>query len=85
MASIQSPEDRKLLKGMIVEMTHSLERIEGEKEQIKDIAESAKSKFDISPKLVKKMARTMFKHNYADLQSENDDFELLYETIIEGK
>jgi len=79
-----SPEDRKAMKSMIVEMTNCLERIEGEKEQMKDIAEAAEDKFGIKKKFVNKMARTMFKHSYADLQSENESFEFLYEAIIEG-
>jgi len=30
------------------------------------------------------MARTMFKHNYADLQQESEHFEFLYEAVVEG-
>jgi len=85
MEMFTNPEDRLALKAMIVEITNSLQRIEGEKEQIKDIIDAATDKFEIKPKLVKKMANTMFKHNYSDIQSENDDFEHLYQTIIEGK
>ncbi len=83
MSIVVNPEDRKALKSMIVEMTNSLERIDGEKEHMKDIAEAAEDKFSIKKKYINKMARTMFKHNYADLQSENESFELLYESVIE--
>jgi len=85
MTNTMSPEDRKALKAMIVEMTNSLERIDGEKEQMKDIAEAAEDKFSIKKKYVNRMARTMFKHNYADLQSETEHFEFLYESVIESE
>jgi len=84
MSIVVSTEDRKALKAMIVEMTNSLERIDGEKEHMKDIAEIAEDKFAIKKKFINKMARTMFKHNYADLQSENESFELLYESVVES-
>ncbi len=84
MTIMVSVEDRKALKAMVVEMTISLERIDGEKQQMKDIAEAAEEKFGIKKKYIAKMARTMFKHNYADLQAENESFELLYESVVEG-
>jgi len=85
MSVTSNPEERKALKMMIVEMTNSLERIQSEKEHMKDIAEAAEEKFMIKKKFVTKMARTMFAHSYADLQSENESFEILYESVIEGK
>jgi len=73
------------VKTMIVEMTNCLNRIDAEREQMKDIASSVEEKFGIKKKIINKIARTMFKHNYADLQSENEHFEFLYEAIAEGK
>jgi len=84
MTIVVNEADRKALKTMIVEMTHCLERIDGEKEQMKDIADAAEEKFEIKKKYINKMARTMYKHNYADLQQESEHFEYLYEAVIEG-
>ncbi len=84
MTNTLNPDDRKALKAVIVEMTNSLERIDQEKEQMKDIADAAEEKFEIKKKYINKMARTMFKSNYADLQSETEHFEYLYEAVIEG-
>ena len=80
-----NPTDRDKLKTMIVEMTNCLERIDAEREQMKEIADAAEKTFDIKKKFLNKMARTMFKHNYSDLQTENEHFELLYETVCEGR
>ncbi len=84
MAIAVNEADRKVLKGMIEEMVVCLERIEAQKEQMKDIAESAEDKFEIKKKYINKMARTMFKSSYRDLQSENEAFEQVQEAIVGG-
>lgn len=80
-----SPSDRQKFKLMLVEMTKCMQKIDDEKESIKEIANSAQEQFSVKKKLVTKLARTMYKHNYADLQAENEHFETLYETLVEGK
>ena len=80
-----SPNDRLKLKQMLVEMTHCLQRADDEKESMKEISADASEHFNLPKKIINKLAKTMYKHNYADLQSENEDFELLYETLVEGK
>lgn len=77
--------DLKKAKEMITEMTNCLARIDLERESLKDIAAAIEDKTGIKKKLSNKIARTMFKHNYADIQSENEHFEFLYEAIAEGK
>lgn len=73
--------DRKKLKAMIVEMTNSYARVDAEREACKEVADEAARQFEIPKKLINKLARTMYKRNYSDLQAENEDFELLYETL----
>ena len=80
-----STEDRKKLKMMISEMTHCLQRMDMEKESKKEIADEIKRQFDLPTKHINKLASTMYKRNYEDVQAENEDFELLYETLVEGK
>ena len=80
-----NPEDLRQMKSMVVEMTNCLQRIEDEKEQMKDIAEACEEKFAVQKKYLTKLARVMFKHSYADLQTENEHFEFLYEAIVESK
>lgn len=80
-----SPADRQKFKTMLVEMTNAMQRADDEKESIKEIANAAQEQFSVKKKTVMKLARTMYKRNYADLQAENEDFETLYETLIEGK
>lgn len=80
-----NPEDLRQLKSMVVEMTNCLHRIDDEKEQMKDIAAACEEKFSIQKKHLNKLARVMYKHNYSDLQTENEHFEDLYEAVMESK
>lgn len=80
-----NPEDVKKLKTMLVEATHCMQRSDDEKESIKEIIADAYARFDIPKKALRKLATTMYKRNYDDVQAENDDFEYLYEALVEGK
>ena len=80
-----SVADRVALKNALTEMTHCMSRMDAERDAKKDIAATIKEKFEITPKNINKLAATMYKRNYTDLQQENEDFEELYEIIVEGK
>lgn len=78
-------KERQEMKAMLAEMTNCMQRMDDEREQLKDIAKAVEEKFGIKTKIVRKLATTMYKHNYADVQAENEHFETLYETLVEGK
>lgn len=80
-----SPNDRQKLKLAIVEITNCLLRMDSERDAMKEIISEASSKYGVDKKMVRKIATTMYKHNYSDVQQENEDFELMYETLIEGR
>lgn len=83
MTILSNEADRKKLKGMIIEITNCLTRMDAEKELIKEIAENAEGTFQIKAKYIRKMAATLHKHNYADVQKETEQFEYLYESVVE--
>jgi hypothetical protein len=78
-------EELKALKGVLVEMTVCLQRMDEQKEQMKAIAEAAEDKFEIKKKIITKMGRTMYNRNYNDIQEENKHFEFLYEAVVGGE
>jgi hypothetical protein len=80
-----SPVDRQKMKTMLAEMTHCMQRIDDERESIKEIANNIASDYGVDKKIVNKIARTMYKHNYNDIQAEQAHFEELYELIVESK
>lgn len=77
--------DKQKLKEMIGEITKCMLRIDSEREAMKEIIKDASERYELSKKMVRKVASTMYKHDYADVQQENEEFELLYETIVEGR
>lgn len=80
-----NPADKKAMKSMLVELTNCMRRMDDEREQMKDIAKAAEEKFEIKAKLFRKLASTMYKHNYEDLRQETEHFEFLYESLVEGR
>ena len=80
-----SPSDQQKLKNAIVEITNCMLRMDSERDQIKEIINDVADTYDIDKKQVRKIATTMYKSNYADVQEENREFETLYETLIEGR
>ena len=79
-----SVSDRKSLKIALTEMTYCLQRMDDERSAMKDINDTIHEKYGLPKKLVSKLARTMYKRDYANITQENEDFELLYETLVEG-
>lgn len=84
-ASLNNNQERQKFKAMLAEITFCLERIDGEKEQMKEIIGDASKKYGIKKGIIAKMARVMYRHSYADVQAENRHFETLYETLVEGR
>lgn len=83
--SLPNAAERIKLKAMLVEMTKLMQMSDDNRQSLKEIAEAAQEAFGIKKKFVTKLAKTMYKHNYADLAAENEHFEILYENLVEGK
>lgn len=79
------PEMRKKFKSALATVTHYLQQIDDQKEGMKETIADLSAEYGLDKKTVRKLAVTMYKHNYGSLQEENRHFEQLYETIIEGK
>ena len=84
-SKLNDPVERKRFKTGLATVTHHFQAIDNEKEAIKEVIEELAEQAGLDKKTVRKLAVTMYKHNYASLQEENQHFSLLYETIIEGR
>ena len=82
---ITNPEELKKFKQFLSTITHYMQIADDQKESIKETVEEASGTFGIDKKFVRKLAITLYKHNYADLQEENQHFEFLYEALIGGR
>lgn len=82
---LSDPNERKRLKTALATITHYFQQIDDHKEGVKETIADIAATTGLNKKTVRKLATTMYKHNYASLQEENHHFEILYETVIEGK
>lgn len=80
-----SPNDRKKLQDAIAEGANCLQRMEDERQSIKDIADRFKEELQFDPKLYRKLIKAKHKRNFAEEQTAYEDFEAAYEILIEGK
>ena len=79
-----SPADRQKLKNQLTEIVYAMSRMQGERDAIKSILVEIEESFEIPKKVANKLAKTMYKRDYGKQQAEQEDFECLYETIVEG-
>ena len=82
---LNNPEERKKFKSSLATITHYFQLIEDQKEGITETITDLSEEYGLDKKLIRKLATTMFKHNYSSLQEENRHFESLYEILVEGK
>jgi DNA-binding IclR family transcriptional regulator len=82
---LANPQERQKFKSALASLTHYFEIIDQQKEGIKESVAEISQQYGVDKKIVRKLASTMYKHNYASIQEENEHFATLYETIIEGR
>ena len=79
---LSNEEDRKKLLNVLKECSNSLTRIAGERDLIKESVSDVSEKLQLPKKLVNKMVKIYHKQNYDEEVATNEQFELLYETIV---
>jgi len=71
------------LKGGLKELSNVFTMQESQKEVLKDIINNLHEELKIPKKLINKLAKTYHKRNYEETSLENQEFELLYESVTE--
>lgn len=79
--SISSIEDRKKIFAAIKEISNSMIRIEAERDLIKDIVKDVSDNYQLSRKVVNKMAKVYHKQSLSQTVAEHDEFVETYEEI----
>lgn len=82
---LRDPDIRKKFKSALATVTHYFQQIDDQKEGCSETIADLSAEYGLDKKTIRKLAVTMYKHNYGSLQEENRHFEALYEMIIEGK
>lgn len=79
---ITSPADRKKIKDALQEISDSMTRVDAEKDLIKEAINELHDNFKISKKILNKMARTYHKQNFLNEQQNHEEYETLYEEVV---
>jgi hypothetical protein len=79
------PEIRKKFKTALAIVTNYFDQIDKIKDGCRETIAALSQEYGLDKKTVRKIATVMYKHNYGSLQEENRHFEVLYETVVEGK
>lgn len=82
---IADPETRKKFKSSLATLTHYFQQIDDHKEGLKESVAAVAAEYNLDKKIVRKMATTMYKHDYASRLEEERHFQVLYEMIVEGQ
>lgn len=78
-----NPADKKAIRDVLQTISDSYTRIEAEKDLIKEEICGLAEQFELPKKLLNKMARAYHKQNFRETVDEADDFQNLYENIVE--
>lgn len=80
-----SPSDRKAIKDAMQEISHSLTRIEAERDLIKETVKDVCKKYSLPNRAFRKLASTYHKQNFSEEAASFEEFETLYDAIVETK
>lgn len=79
--SISSIEDRKKIFGAVREISNSMTRIEAERDLIKDIVKDVSDNYQLSRKVVNKMAKVYHKQSLSQTVAEHEEFVEMYDEV----
>jgi len=83
--SVSSPIDRQKIKKMLAEISSSMTRIEAERDLIRETIKEMSDQFQLPKKTLNRMAKVYHKQNYNQEVADHEEFETLYETIVQEK
>ena len=76
-----SPEDKKKIRQALQEISDSLNRMEAERDLIKDILQTVEDNYKIKKKYTRRLAKVFHKQNFNQVQQDQQDLETLYESV----
>lgn len=85
MTLISNPKDQEKIRTMLSEISNSYTRISAERDLIKETIEALSEDFEIDKKILRKMAQIFHKQNYTQVENEQEELSLLYESIVGEK
>ena len=80
--SMMSAEAKKAVKGFCDEMSASMARAEGERDFQKEAVKNLAEEHELDKGLLKKMAKTYHRSNFATQKQDQEAFETAYEELF---
>jgi hypothetical protein len=75
----------KEIKSRFDEISNSMTRVAAERDLTKEIYEDLKDKYEVPPKIARKLAKAYHKRNIQEVIAENNDIVEAYDTVFEKK
>jgi hypothetical protein len=85
MNQISNPADRLKIKKMLAEISNSMTRVDAEKDLIRETIKDMSDQFQLSKKTLNKMARVYHKQNFQQEVAGHEEFEALYEQVVNNE
>jgi hypothetical protein len=82
MTTISNPKDQEKIRTMLSEISNSYTRISAERDLINETIQALSEDFEIDKKILRKMAQIFHKQNYTEVENEQEELALLYESIV---
>lgn len=76
-----SPDDRKVIREKLSEISDSYTRIEAERDHINEILADLEDEFELPKKYMRKVARVYHRQNINEVKAEFSDIEDIYEAV----
>ena len=77
-----NPADLKRIKDAVTEASNCLVRIDGERDELKTIADVMAEELDVPKAVFNKMVKVYHKASFDAEVAKNEDFQAFYETIM---
>ena len=82
MTTISNPKDQEKIRTVLSEISNSYTRISAERDLINETIQALSEDFEIDKKILRKMAQIFHKQNYTEVENEQEELALLYESIV---
>ena len=79
---LSNPADRLKIKKMLAEISNSMTRVDAEKDLIRETIKNMSDQFQLSKRTLSKMAKVYHKQNFQQEVQSHEEFETLYESVV---
>lgn len=85
MTQLSNPADRLKIKKMLAEISNSMTRIDAEKDLIRETIKDMSDQFQLPKRTLAKMAKVYHKQNFQQEVQSHEEFESLYESVVNNE